>query len=124
MFLRTDAAKLEAQADVSSDSTGVSDLRGTAEIKSITPKGQSSILSEMTVNDSQSFTCTSTTQYVCMQTICKLVILGSIKKQQRMRYGICMILNNEDLIYFLFEKGAGYFEEKKPNCMSMFVLCV
>lgn len=64
VFLGTDAAKLEAQADVFSDATGDSDLRGTAEIKSIIPKGQSSILSEMTVNDSQSFTCTSTTQYV------------------------------------------------------------
>lgn len=33
-----------------------------------------------------------------------------------------MMLNNEDLIHFLIEKGARYFEQKKKKiCMCVFV---
>lgn len=88
----------------------------------------------MTVFDSWSLLPASTTQlhtYCVLCSVCKLLILVPINNTQwKIRYAMCMILNNVDLIPFLFEEGACYFEQKNLHvcvcvvCVCVFVRCV
>lgn len=83
----------------------------------------------MTVFDSWSLLPASTTQlhtYCVLCSVCKLLILVPINNTQwKIRYAMCMILNNVDLIPFLFEEGACYFEQKNLHvCVCVVCVCV
>lgn len=80
----------------------------------------------MTVFDSWSLLPASTTQlhtYCVLCSVCKLLILVPINNTQwKIRYAMCMILNNVDLIPFYLRKEHVILNKK--ICMYVCVSCV